>query len=218
MIKITHYLIVSSFLTAACAAPAPRPAPAQAPPKTENSGPAVQPDPPTLAELLKQIEAAYRLGHYAQGLSLVKKAFELKENDVSSLDRIGSIYYVLGRYGEALTIWSRALPLEQDMQKRRALENSIAVARRELGLADEAFTVASATAAAPVPALPRPAAGKTMTAEARALEIQAQYKKGVKLYASGEYLQAATAFLRILELDPENADAKKALKRLQLEP
>ena len=41
---------------------------------------------------------------------------------------------------------------------------------------------------------------------------------GVKNYTAGEYLQATTAFLRILELEPDNADAKKALERLRSSP
>lgn len=195
--------MLGAFL-AACAAQrtsAPEPA---------SVGPAISSDAvapaATLPELLKQIETAYRRGHYAVGLDLVKKALELEKNDVSAMDRIGSIYYVLGRYGEAVTIWKRAVPLEQDPQKRRALENSIAVARRSLGLIDDAPPAAPATATA------------VKTRRASPNEIQTLQKKGIKHYASGEYLQATTIFLRILELDPGNADATKALKRLQLGP
>jgi tetratricopeptide (TPR) repeat protein len=189
------------------------------PSTAEASAPAARPEPPSLPDLLRRIEAAYRAGNYTLGLSLVKTAFELKDNDVSALDRIGSIYYVLGRYGEALSIWSRALPLEKDPQRRVALENSITVARRELGLADEAFAAPRSTAApaaAAPPARPEPAP-KTVSAPARRGEIDALYKKGVRYYASGEYLQATTAFLRVLELDPGNADAEKALRRLKLD-
>jgi hypothetical protein len=100
--------------------------------------------------------------------------------------------------------------LERDPQKRRALQNSIAVARRGLGLPDEE--------PAPVPAAPAASAPPPAAKPVAADEIEALYKKGIKYYASGEYLQATTVFLRILELDPGNPDATKALKRLQLEP
>ena len=33
-------------------------------------------------------------------------------------------------------------------------------------------------------------------------------------YARGEYLQASAMFLRILQIDPENAQARKALERI----
>lgn len=204
-------IVISGILLAACSSTPSHPD--SAPVKTvDNSGPEVEEASPTLAELLRKIEAAYRHGNYELGLSLVKKAFELKQNDVSAMDRIGSIYYVLGRYGEALTVWSRALPLEHDMQKRHALENSILVTRRSLGLAD----VASATPAATPVTAPPTVPAKELSPETKA-EVLALYKKGVKYYASGQYLQATTAFLRALELDPGNPDATKALKRLKLD-
>ena len=41
------------------------------------------------------------------------------------------------------------------------------------------------------------------------------YQKGVEHYARGEYLQASAMFLRILQIDPENEQARKALDRIQ---
>jgi len=170
------------------------------------------PLPDTLPELLPEIEAAYRGGKYDRGLALVKKALELKQNDVSAMDSIGTIYYRLGRYGEALTTWSRALPLERDLQKRRQLEASIAVARRTLGLGEEAGPKPASSVdgkASRKPPAKRPA---------DKAEVKKLYKRGIKYYAEGQYLQATTAFLRVLELDPGNEDAKKALQRLKLDP
>jgi len=200
------------------------------PPPAAQAKPAVpvaDAPPPTLGELLKQIEAAYRQKNYPLGLSLVKKAYELKTNDVSAMDRIGSVYYVLGRYGEALTVWSQALPLERNKTRRRALQNSILVTRRTLGLSDgpagaepakpprAAAPKAAAEAPAAPPAPPAPMKAPELSPETKA-QIQRVYKSGVKFYASGQYLQATTAFLRVLELDPGNADATKALQRLKL--
>ena len=210
MIKFTFRLLILTAGLAACARNERRPALNLPPPRAEEPVPVVEPPPPSLPELLKQIETAYRRGNYASGLALVKKALELEKNDVSAMDRIGSIYYVLGRYGEAVTIWGKAVPLEQDLQKRRALENSIVVARRSLGLVDDAPAAEPVAAPPPKKAAPRKKAGPK--------EIEALQKKGIKYYAAGEYLQATTVFLRILELDPGNADATKALKRLRLGP
>lgn len=207
MIKSVLCWSILGVIFSACTAPMSRGgAPAPAP---QFTGPAVRPDPPTLPELLKQIEFAYRQGDYGRGLALVQKAYELQQNDVSAMDRIGSVYYVLGRYGEALSVWAKALPLETDVVKRRELENSITVARRSLGLTDEAPAAVPLVKAAIVKKLPPP--------KERRAEIDALYKKGVKYYASGEYLQATTAFLGVLELEPGNADAVKALKRLNLD-
>ena len=205
-------ILATGFALMSCADTAQRTAPVGAPTKTEPAAPVVEAEPATLAELLRAIEAAYRKGNYERGLALVQRAFELKQNDVSALDRIGSIYYVLGRYGEALTIWKRALPLEHDLKKRAALENSIAVTRRSLGIAEEVAAIAPIVKTRPPKPVKRPARKSPQA------EIERLYKLGVKNYTAGEYLQATTAFLRILEFDPDNADARKALERLKLAP
>jgi tetratricopeptide (TPR) repeat protein len=227
-VKITALFLILGLLTAACGAPAPKSPPAAPLPQgvavrdvsADPSGPIPEPPSPTMTELLKQIEAAYRRGDYQQGLALVKKAYELKQNDVSSMDRIGSIYYVLGRYGEALSVWSRALPLEKDPNKRVELQNSIKVTRRSLGLDDVAVlsppeppAVVAPPAASTAPAASAPPASDAAVQR----KIAGLYKQGLKFYAAGEYLQATTAFLAILDLDPNNADALKALKRLKLD-
>lgn len=192
---------------AACVTPEP-PAPRAVPPVAAPAP--AEPEPVTLAELLAGIEKAYRKGDYDRGLALVKRVYELKQADVTTLDRVGSIYYVLGRYGEALTVWQRALPLEKNLRRRRELSQSIAVARRTLGLGEEGRP--APPAAAPKP--PKPSAGASKPDKAL---IERLYQSGVRHYAAGEYLQAATIFLRIAKLDPGNPKAAKALERLHLE-
>jgi len=198
---------------AACSAPEPVAPPAAPIPPVELPAVVVtppEPQPTTLPELLAGIEAAYRKGDYDRGLALVKRVFELGSADVTALDRVGSIYYVLGRYGEALTIWQRALPLEKSPRRRRELSRSIAVARRTLGLPAEG---PPAPAAKP---RPKPAKAPVRLPPDKSV-IDALYRKGVKHYARGEFLQATTAFLRILELDPDDQRAAKAMERLHLE-
>jgi tetratricopeptide (TPR) repeat protein len=173
-----------------------------------------EPEPVTLGELLAGIEAAYRRGDYNRGLALVKKVYELKQADVTTLDRVGSIYYVLGRYGEALTVWQTALPMEKNLSRRRELSKSITVARQTLGLGPEGKP-APPTAVPPKPAArPKQPAPKIVPDKK---VIERLYQSGVKHYAAGEYLQATTIFLRIAALDPGNAKAAKALERLHLE-
>lgn len=211
MVRISLFFpLVIGLGLAACAAPVPEatsvPPPSEPPPLSDA---APEPQPSTLSELLAGIEAAYRKGDYDRGLALVKQVFELRSADVTALDRVGSIYYVLGRYGEALTIWQRALPLEKSLSRRRELSKSIAVARHTLGLeAVSGSQPAPPPAAAPQTQVRRPPDQK---------EIDALYRKGVKHYARGEFLQATTAFLRILEIDPGNPRAGKALERLHLD-
>jgi len=170
-----------------------------------------EPEPVTLPELLAGIEKAYRKGDYDRGLALVKRVYELKQADVTTLDRVGSIYYVLGRYGEALTIWQQALPLEKNLRRRKELSQSITVARQTLGLGTEGRPAAapSKPVKPPKPSVPAAAVDKAL--------VERLYQQGVRHYAAGEYLQAATIFLRVAKLDPGNPKAAKALERLHLE-
>ncbi|MDX6771018.1 MAG: hypothetical protein SF051_15920 [Elusimicrobiota bacterium] len=199
-------LLVFVLALAGCAGSATPPPPAAPPPAP---APAPEPLPTTMPELLRAIEAAYRKGDYDRGLALVKRTIELQKSDVATYDRLGSVYYVLGRSGEALTFWNKALPLERDPARRRRLAASIALARRNLGLPDEPAPAAARPARPPKPA---PAPRASPAASAR------QYKEGLRHYAEGSFLQATEAFLRALELDPGNEEAKKALERLRLQP
>lgn len=184
----------------ACADPEPRPVGAPA-------ADAPAPFPDAMPELIAQIKTAYKKGDYDRGLALVRHAYELKDAGVSTFDRIGSIYYALGRDGEAVTLWTRALALEHDPQRYLELKRSIAAVRTSLGLPDDAPP--------PTDAPPKVAPGPARRADPR--EIDRLYKLGVKYYAEGEYLQATDAFLRVLDLDAANEDARKALERLRQE-
>lgn len=194
---------------AACAGPETSVPPPAAPPVAAPSP--AEAEPSTLPELLNGIEKAYRKGDYDRGLALVKRVYELKQNDVTALDRVGSIYYVLGRYGEALTVWQRALPLEKNLKRRKELSQSITTARQTLGLGAEGRP-APPPAAKPAPSKP----GAEAAVPDKAV-IERLYQTGVRHYAAGEYLQAATIFLRIAKLDPGNVKAAKALERLHLD-
>lgn len=195
---------------AACAGPGPVPPPPAAPVPAPVAAPApAEPEPATLPELLAGIEKAYRKGDYNRGLALVKRVYELKQNDVTTLDRVGSIYYVLGRYGEALTVWQAALPLEKNLKRRKELSQSITTARLTLGLGAEGRPAARPAA--------KPAAKALAAAPPDPAVIERLYQTGVRHYAAGEYLQAATIFLRVAKLDPGNLKAAKALERLHLD-
>lgn len=202
-------MLIAVLWLAACASP--EQAPPAAAPVPAVAPETAAPEPTTLPELLAGIEAAYRKGNYDRGLALVKRVYELKQNDVTTFDRVGSIYYVLGRYGEALTVWQQALPLEKNLRRRKELSQSITVARQTLGLGPEGRP-APAPAARPKPKKP----AKLAVAPDAAL-IERLYQKGVRHYAAGEYLQATTIFLRIAQLDPGNLKAAKALERLHLD-
>ena len=191
----------------ACAGPRPAvpPVPAASPsPSAQAPAPAegaerTQKAEADLKELLSRIESSYRRGEYDKGLALVKEVLQMKRTDLSSFDRIGSTYFVLGRYAEALTVWEPGLAEQQDSTKRKELASSIALARTSLGLE--------------VPARPRtrkPRGRRTGHSQAplRPSGVLAALRQGVEHYARGEYLQASSLFMRALELDGANAKAQ----------
>lgn len=165
-----------------------------------------------MQELLTGIEAAYRAGRYNEGLTLVKRTLETRRKDLSIYDRVGSVYYLLGRYAEALSVWEQALKLERRPRRRQELQGSIAMARRTLGLPEPVETGRPTATLRPK----RPARPPKARPDPKAIERL--YDQGVAHYARGEYLQAASDFYRVLELDPEHALAKSALARLKLKP
>jgi tetratricopeptide (TPR) repeat protein len=58
---------------------------------------------------------------------------------------------------------------------------------------------------------PKPAARKP--ADPR--QVEELYQRGVEHYARGEFLQATAMFMRILQIDPDNQQAAKALERIK---
>lgn len=179
--------------------------------------PVPEPIPDTPDALLKATRAAYAAGNFGRGLELVKRVLEVSPDKGVAYDRVGSIYFALGRGEEALGMWQSALALEKDPERKAGLAGSINVARRTLGLPD-----------LPPPPLPRvrrpparkPTAGKTPKTPARSdrEEAQAAYLAGVEKYAAGEHLAATTLFMKALDIDPTHEPARKALERLKLKP
>lgn len=178
----------------------------------QSSDPVILSSTATVQELLAGIELAYRRGRYEDGLTLVKRALETGRKDISVVDRVGSIYYLLGRYGEALALWEQALRLEKNRRRREDLERSISLARLSLGIPSPK----TGEPEKPKPPRPRPAAAAKAPPDPKLVEKL--YDQGVAHYAKGEYLQAASAFMQVLELDPEHALARSALARLKLKP
>lgn len=196
--------LAAACLLWACAGPER----VQAPVSTAAPTPAQEES--SVQDMLARVKDAYARGDYAKGLELVKEVLNSRSDSLSSYDRIGSMYFALGREAEALTIWERALQMEKDAQRRKALGDTIAMTRRSLGLGE--------APPEPVPAKPVPkpvAKPAPPIRKADPAELEKLHARGVELYAGGEYLQASAVYLKILELDPDDARAKKALERLR---
>ena len=201
-------------LSLGCAHPKPEPPEAAKAPEAAASAASISVALSTGAsvqQLLTGLETAYRAGRYDDGLKLVSRVLALRRKDLSIYDRVGSIYYLLGRYGEAMSVWEQALKLEKRKGRRQELQDSIAMARRTLGLPEPEPSKDPKVVLRPKKR-PRPKARPDPKL------VEELYDQGVAHYARGEYLQAASDFYAVLDLDPEHALAKSALARLKLKP
>ncbi len=82
-------------------------------------------------------------------------------------------------------------------------------------------TQAPAPATTPAPTVPAPAAVPTPAPEKASAapagdlrDVARLYEQGVDYYSRGEYLRASAMFLHILQIDPDNEQARKALERI----
>lgn len=200
--------VLAAVLLASCASPQVPPAP------PTPASPEPVPDQPDA--LLKASRDAYAAGQFARGLELVKRLIEVSPDKGVAYDRVGSVYFALGRGDEALGMWQTALALEKDADRKAGLTGSINLARRSLGLPDLAPTAPPRVRKPPAKKPPKKTPkGPVMTDRELA---QAAYNKGVEKYASGEYLAATTFFMEALDIDPTHEPARKALERLRLKP
>jgi TolA-binding protein len=111
---------------------------------------------------------------------------------------------MLGNYSRAGRDWERAMRLEPDPVEKAKLGKMTDEAKAKLG-----------KGAAWEPGGPVAEEEKPLTREAaNAREIEKIYQTGADHYAKGEYGKAADAFRKILTLDPQNTQAKKALERI----
>lgn len=170
-------------------------------------------------ELLYRVEIANTRGDVTVVESQLTDILALEPENVTALLRLGSLRYVQSRYIEAITTWEAVLPLEKRERELESLREYMKLAQERASAASALpgglTPPAPAAVEAPVPA-PAPAPAPAVAAPSGdPRDVERLYQNGVEHYARGEYLQATAMFLRILQIDPKNAQARKALERLE---
>jgi tetratricopeptide (TPR) repeat protein len=143
---------------------------------------------------MSQSDDYYAKARYQDALRKLEDMLELEPNDLMALKKSGSCSYMLGEYAAAVHYWEKAARLEPDPSEKAKLGKMLADARAKQG--NTSWTPTGAAPAQEEPAATAPAAAS----DPRAIE---------KLYQSG-----ADYFRKILTIDPQNAQAKKALERI----
>ncbi len=147
----------------------------------------------------------YTKKRYSEALRKLDEMLELQPNDLMALKKSGSCNYMLGAYARAARDWEKASRLETEAPEKAKLAKMIEDARLKQGK--------TAAWEPPAPAVEKEAAAKTKGAP-DAREIEKIYQSGADYYAKGDYGKAADAFRKILAIDPQNTQAKKALERI----
>lgn len=157
---------------------------------------------------LALMEVALREADYAKVVKLADEVLELDAQNVLAFKRKATALYAQKSYEEALRNLRSALKFERDGEERKRLKSyvdaMVALIERKARDRDEAKLP------------PAPKASET-PAGAKPQDIQRLYEAGVDLYAQGRMSEAANMFQRILSLDPKNASAQRALRRVQAE-
>ncbi len=172
-----------------------------------------------IEELLNRVEFAHTRGDQDRVAVLLKDIIELEPESVTALERLGTLHYMAGRYREANQIWETALKLETSEKEVESIRTHMKMAVER---AEGKTLPGDAVVPVPVPVAPAastpvaapPTDQKTPRRVGDPRDAQALYQKGVAHYARGEYLQASGMFLRILQIDPGNEQARKALERI----
>jgi tetratricopeptide (TPR) repeat protein len=155
---------------------------------------------------MSQSDDFYGKKRYQDALRRLEEMLELEPNDLMALKKSGSCSYMLGNYAGAVHYWEKASRLEQDPSEKAKLDKMLSDARAKQGKGAAWVPPGSAAAAEELPAPKAPATD--------AREIEKIYQSGADYYAKGDYGKAADAFRKILTIDPQNAQAKKALERI----
>jgi tetratricopeptide (TPR) repeat protein len=157
---------------------------------------------------LTESDDLYTKKRYSEALRKLDEMLELEPTELLGLKKSGSCNYMLGSYARAAYDWERASKLESDPLEKAKLGKMIDEARLKQG---KASTWQPPVSGAAIPGVDEKEETK---AEKDAREIEKLYQQGADYYAKGEYGKAADSFRKILTLDPQNSQAKKALERI----
>lgn len=182
------------------AAPAPATIPIPAPAPAPVTAPRPAPAAPPIEEILDRAQSAIEKERFQEAARLCQDILKKEPENIPALEKLGYAYYSLTRYDQALEAWEKMRSIQKE-EKKDVIYYLIQELKKKQAPAPAKVK--------PAPAVPAPKAGPR--------EIEKLYQKATEEYAKGNLTRAAALFIQILELDPGNAQAKKALNRIQSE-
>lgn len=152
---------------------------------------------------LTRANSALEDGRYDEAVSLSLEAVRVEPDNSAAWKNLGTAYFALKDFDGSLKAWRRAYELEKSPAVRSAIKDTI----RSIDRALRKRPAVRSRATAPPPARP------SLTPN----EISDLFNSAVDHYARREFAAARELLRKILAADPENADARKALRRVEKE-
>jgi len=176
------------------------------------------PEPPAteIRRMLTQATAAMGKGAYQKAIELSRMVIDQEPDNLTAWENLGISYFAAGEYPKWVEAWEKIHALGKNTERWEALNSYLNALRRD-------FTPQQKAAAAQVyprktgPAPAQPEAVQPVIirpAGVRQEDRQSLYNLGIDFYTSGELGKAKAAFEKLLQLDPGNEPAAKALKRV----
>ncbi|MBI4347062.1 MAG: tetratricopeptide repeat protein [Elusimicrobia bacterium] len=166
-------------------------APAASPPKNYR-----------LAAGLTRADTAIQEGRYRDAIDLSLAVLKEDERHSAAWQNLGTAYFALKDYERSLGAWRRALQLEREPALKAEIRGYVKSVEKAIKRG-----ATSRTDAPPPPERPRLSPS----------EVQSMFERAVDHYTRRRLPEARDLLRRILEADPENAEAKKALRRVEEE-
>ncbi len=147
---------------------------------------------------LTKADAAIQARQYRLALDLANRVLAADPNNLEAWEDAGIAYLGLRRFSDSLRAWNKAYETEKSPSMRTVIKNYISSIRK-LNAA-----IWSQSAARPKPSLSKD-------------EINSLFDEGIDHYTKREFQKAAEDFQKILDADPTNQEARKALERVMEE-
>ncbi len=149
--------------------------------------------------LMALMEVAMRERDFERVVKLANEILQVDPVNGTAFKRLGSSLYALKRNADALNALRAALRLEKDSEERGRLKGYIGAIT---SLIEKARQESSA---------------RTVARTASPKQIEDLYDSGVALYSQGKLDEAAATFRKLLNMEPNNVPARRALDRVQTE-
>lgn len=151
---------------------------------------------------LTRANAALEEGDYEKAIELSLAVIRVDPNSAAAWENLGTAYFAQKDYDSSLKAWKRAYELEKSPALRQAIKGYM----KTIGRAqDKAASAPKKAVSVPLPDRPKldPA------------ERQEMFNQAIDHYTRREFPEAKELLEKLLQADPEDVEAQKALKRVK---